>query len=84
MLKLVALDDLLLFEDFERIHLVGVLLDHQENLAVGAFSDHRLRDEVLRLHFARLLLLGLDDRLVVCNLFLAGLAEGLLLLKSKS
>ena len=73
MFKLVALDDLLLLENLERVHLAGVLLDHKEHLAVGAFSDYRLGDEVFDLHFSCFLLLRFNDRLIVCDLFLTRL-----------
>lgn len=53
MLKLVAAEDLLLLEDLKGVHLAGVLLLHQEHLAVAALADHGARVEVLHAHSAR-------------------------------
>ena len=46
MLELVAAQNFVLLEDFERIHLLGVLFLDEEHLSVAALADHLELGEV--------------------------------------
>ena len=73
-LELIAPEDLSFLEDFESVHLLGVLLLDEEHLSVAALADDLDRAEVLHADRARGHLLPfahrfeLVDRLLVCGL----------------
>jgi len=69
-LVLVAPDDLVLLQYFERVLLVGVLLRDQQHFAVAALPNHRVGNEVACCHFARLGLLVGDDLFIVLDFLL--------------
>jgi hypothetical protein len=69
-LKLVALDDLVLLQNFERVLLVSVFLRDQQHFAVAALPNHRIGDKVSGCHFARLCLLVGDNLFVILDFIL--------------
>ena len=52
MLELVTAQDLVLLQNFERIHLLGVFLLDQEHLSVAAFANDLELGEVTHAHCA--------------------------------
>ena len=51
-LELVTAQDLVLLQNFECVHLLGVLLLDKEHLTVAAFADHLELGEVTHAHCA--------------------------------
>ena len=65
--ELVALNDLVLLQNFESVVFAGILLLHKEHLAVTPLTNHSHCLEVLYVDLSSLLLLGVDDFVIFFN-----------------
>lgn len=65
--QLVPLDDLVFFEDLERVVFPDVLFLHEQHFAIGALADHGNCLKRLCSNFASNLLLLGNDLLVLIN-----------------
>jgi hypothetical protein len=71
-LQLVASENFALLQDFERVHLLRVLLLNKEYLSIAAFADDFDRAEVAHGNIASACLGAVAHLLVLGNRFLIG------------